>query len=57
MSYSREELVAAHDHFIAVSRGAQDSGQWEQYCDLFTEDAVYVEHFLGTYHGRDEIKQ
>jgi hypothetical protein len=55
--YSREELVGAHDHFIAVSRAAQDSGQWQHYCELFTEHAVYVEHFLGTYHGREAIKQ
>jgi hypothetical protein len=57
MTYSREELAAAHDHLIALSVAAQGSGQWDEYCELFTEDALYVEHFLGTYHGRDEIKQ
>jgi ketosteroid isomerase-like protein len=55
--YSREELVEAHDHFMTLSQAAQASGDWEKYCDLFTEDAVYVEHFLGTSHGREEIKK
>jgi len=50
-------LAAAHDHFMAVSNAAQESGQWDDYCDLFTEDALYVEHFLGTSHGREEIKK
>ena len=57
VTYSREELAAAHDHLIALSVAAQASGQWDDYCELFTEDALYIEHFLGTYHGRDEIKQ
>ena len=55
--YSRDELVAAHDHFMGVSRSAQENGDWEDYCDLFTEDAIYVEHFLGISHGREEIKK
>ena len=42
---------------MGASRAAQESGQWDDYCDLFTEDAVYVEHFLGTSHGREEIKK
>ena len=55
--YSRDELSAAHDHFMGVSRSAQENGDWEDYCDLFTEDAIYVEHFLGISHGREEIKK
>ena len=57
VTYSREELAAAHDHLIALSVAAQGNGQWDDYCELFTEDALYIEHFLGTYRGRDEIKQ
>ena len=30
---------------------------WPAWADLFTEDAEYVEHVLGTMHGRDEIKR
>jgi hypothetical protein len=57
VTYSREELAAAHDHLIALSVAAQGNGQWDDYCELFTENALYIEHFLGIYHGRDEIKQ
>jgi ketosteroid isomerase-like protein len=57
LMFTREELTAAHDHFMAMSQAAQAGGSWEEYCDLFTEDAVYIEHFLGTSHGREEIKK
>jgi hypothetical protein len=30
--------------------------RWEDWADLFTEDATYIEHVLGTLHGRDQIK-
>ena len=30
---------------------------WPAWADLFTEDATYIEHVLGTMHGRDEIRQ
>jgi hypothetical protein len=40
-----------------TSRAAQGSGDWDEYCDLFTEEAVYVEHFLGISNGREEIKK
>jgi len=56
MPFSRQELVEAHDQFMAASRTAADTGRWEDYCELFTDDAVYVEHFLGTFHGREEIR-
>jgi ketosteroid isomerase-like protein len=55
--HSRDELATANDHFMGVSHAAQESGQWDDYCNQFTEDAVCVEHFLGTSHGREEIKK
>ena len=30
--------------------------RWEEWADLFTDDAEYVEHVLGSMHGRAEIK-
>ncbi|MGO9917281.1 MAG: hypothetical protein ACLQIB_21600 [Isosphaeraceae bacterium] len=54
--YSQEELAAAHDHFMALSKASQESGDLEEYTDQFTEDALYIEHFLGVRHGRQEIK-
>ncbi|HXC49649.1 MAG TPA: nuclear transport factor 2 family protein [Candidatus Limnocylindrales bacterium] len=29
---------------------------WDAWADLFTEDALYVEHVLGNLHGREEIR-
>jgi ketosteroid isomerase-like protein len=52
-AYAREELVEAFDRFHEVQQ-AQD---WSAYCDIFTEDAVYVEHALGTFDGRDAIRK
>jgi ketosteroid isomerase-like protein len=57
VTFTHEQLVEAHDHFMALSQAAQERGNWEEYCDLFTEDALYIEHSLGTFHGREEIKQ
>ncbi|HEY2775900.1 MAG TPA: nuclear transport factor 2 family protein [Candidatus Binatia bacterium] len=30
---------------------------WDAWADLFTEDALYVEHVLGNRNGREEIRQ
>ena len=51
-TYTRDELEAAFASFLEVQR-AQD---WDAYCDVFTDDAVYVEHALGTYEGREAIR-
>ena len=32
------------------------TGDWDDFADNFTEDAVYVEHAFGTFRGRDEIR-
>jgi hypothetical protein len=52
-TYSREELAKAFASFLETQR-AQD---WDAYCDVFTDDAVYVEHALGTFEGRDAIRE
>jgi hypothetical protein len=53
--WSRDELQAAHDHFVATAAAAATSGDWRPWADLFTDDAEYVEHLYGTFHGPDEI--
>jgi ketosteroid isomerase-like protein len=50
--FSDEELEAAFE----ANRRTQSSDDWSAYCDLFTEDAVYVEHELGTFEGREAIR-
>jgi hypothetical protein len=51
-TFSRDELAAAFDRYTVVQQ-AQD---WNAYCDVFTDDAIYVEHALGTFVGRDAIR-
>jgi len=51
-TFTTDELAAAFQEFLVV-QAAQD---WDAYCDVFTDDAVYVEHALGTYEGRDAIR-
>jgi ketosteroid isomerase-like protein len=52
-THTRDELEAAFADFSAKQK-AQD---WSAYCDVFTDDAVYVEHALGTFEGRDAIRE
>ena len=50
--FTDEELESA----FAAAQAPQQRDDWDGYCDLFTEDAVYVEHELGTFVGRDAIR-
>ena len=36
--------------------GIGESGEWSRFADTFTEDATYVEHVYGTFHGREQIR-
>jgi ketosteroid isomerase-like protein len=51
--FERAEVEAAFQHFVAVG----DSGDWDAWTDLHTEDGLWVEHHLGTQRGRDEIRR
>ena len=51
-THTREELETAFEVFTTKQK-AQD---WNAYCDVFTDDAVYVEHALGTFEGREAIR-
>jgi len=53
--WHRDELQAAHDHFVHVANECAGVGEWRPWVELFTEDADYVEHLFGTFHGREEI--
>jgi hypothetical protein len=54
-TWSREELDQAHQHFIATANRCAETGEWRDWADLFTEDATYVEHMFGEFHGREAI--
>jgi ketosteroid isomerase-like protein len=50
---NRGEVQEAWNHFIAVG----DSGDWNAWADLHSEDGVWVEHHLGTFTGREAIRR
>lgn len=55
--WSREEIERA---FRSYSQAVVEIGQswdWAHYADLFTEDAVYLEHVYGEMHGREQIRE
>jgi SnoaL-like protein len=52
-SWSREELEREFARY--QERGA--AGDWSAWAGQFTEDAQYVEHVYGVFHGRDAIRK
>jgi SnoaL-like domain len=55
--WSREELEEAfHNYEQAVVR-ISETWDWSSYADQFTEDATYVEHALGSFSGREQIRE
>jgi hypothetical protein len=51
--HSRDEVDEAFRHYWRTGAVGED---WEAWADLFTDDADYVEHVLGSMRGRAEIK-
>jgi SnoaL-like domain len=54
--WSREEIESAFEEHKQVVVGIADSWDWSRFADQFTEDATYVEHSYGTFHGREAIR-
>jgi len=52
VAFAREEVDAEFHKYVA--RGV--ANDWSAWADQFTEDALYVEHEMGTMHGREEIR-
>jgi len=52
-AFSRSEVEAAYRNFVA----AGDSGDWSAWADLHSVDGVWVEHHLGTFRGREAIRE
>src|SRR5215470_16001009 len=50
---SREELEAAFVHYWRCGAVGED---WDAWVECFTEDVTYVEHVLGTMHGRETVR-
>lgn len=53
----RDELEQALEHFRATVRRAYANTDWELFGSLFTEDADYLEHSYGRFHGRADITE
>jgi uncharacterized protein (TIGR02246 family) len=51
--FDRSEVEAAFQRFVAVG----DSGDWNAWADLHSEDCVWVEHHLGVHRGREAIRR
>ena len=45
--WSREEIEAAFQDYSQAVIKIAETGDWGSYADLFTEDAVYLEHSYG----------
>jgi hypothetical protein len=52
-NHSRAEVDEAYHHFIATG----DSGDWNAWADLHSEDGLWVEHHLGVFEGREAIRK
>jgi hypothetical protein len=54
--FAAAEIEQAYAAFHAQVATFVETGDWSGYADLFTEDATYVEHAMGTFRGREEIR-
>ena len=52
-TFERAEVEAAFEEYR--SRAERPDVDWAHWAELFTDDAVYVEHHLGTFVGRQAI--
>ena len=55
--FSRAEMEEAFATFTAAHIKASKTGNWDEWADMFTDDAVYTEHAYGEFHGKEEIKR
>jgi hypothetical protein len=54
--FSASEITEAYAAMHQRVQQHADTGNWDDFCLNFTEDAEYVEHAMGTFRGRDEIR-
>lgn len=55
--FPRAEVEAALARYFELGIHGAATGDWRPWSDLFTEDAIYVEHAYGTMQGRAAIYQ
>jgi hypothetical protein len=54
---TRHELELAFAHYCDVRERAIATGDWRRWAALFAEDARYIEHAYGEFHGRQAISE
>ncbi len=54
--FSEDEIERAFAGYQDTVAAIARSGDWSAFAELFTEDATYEEHALGTFSGREEIR-
>jgi hypothetical protein len=55
-TFTEQEIEQAFATYQAAVVRIAASGDWSAFADLFTLDATYEEHALGTFSGREEIR-
>ncbi|HJO24325.1 MAG: nuclear transport factor 2 family protein [Myxococcota bacterium] len=55
--YPRQEILDAFDAYNAAREHALETGDWSRWVDCFREDAHYIEHAYGEFHGREAIRE
>jgi hypothetical protein len=55
-TWTRGELASGFQHYQDTVRRAGETGDWNLFADLFTQDAVYYEHAYGRFEGREQIR-
>lgn len=49
----REEVEEAYRDYVRRA----NAGDWDHWCDIFTEDVLYVDHHFGVFRGREEVRK
>lgn len=50
--FPREEVEAAFEEYLRRA----NANDWNAWCDLFTEDVYYVDHFFGVMRGLEAVR-
>ena len=56
-TYPRSEVEVAIARYFELAKVGTTTGDWNPWVDLFTEDAIYVEHSFGILRGREAIRR
>jgi len=54
-AFNKQEIEATFQAFRGALGRAMRTKDWREWAQFFTEDALYVEHAMGTFNGRAEI--